>query len=335
MQALVKKVGPQLNTRCEKVEKATQELLAVLLPEGMSLEDMAAAMETKSGTTTPSRMTSRLSVLEEEEEELKPGELTEQRKARKRQELYQEAEYLLSYCNKKTMEALIRCTRTTLESIKRRVTSPSALSYSEDDRNRNKKVDLRPAFKVKLVLSIPQVSLRPSIEEIQTTVNAVVQSVLSTHKEVLQWGQVPTSPLTDPSKAQLTSQSKVLTPTNLAQGSKVLGNASAVFEKKQDAPRTFFKLISEHKEIAKLVSVLSSTISSAKGLVAQSLEQFKVYEHLWTLDRDEHMKTFLESNPGLSEFESEIKRYMQLEETITEEEEEITVGSLSLVTGEL
>ena len=330
-------MGPQLNTRCEKVEKATQELLTVLLPEGMRLEDMAAALETKSGTTTPSRMMSRLSVLEEEEEELKPGELTEQRKAKKRQELYQEAEYLLTHCNKKTMEALIRCTRTTLESIKRRVTFPTALSYSEDDRNRNKKVDQRPAFKVKLVLSIPQVSLKPSIEEIQTTVNTVVQSVLSTHKEVLQWGQVPTSSLKEPSKTQLTSQSKVLTPTptSLAQASKVLGNVSAVFEKQQDSPQTFFKLISEHKEVAKLVSVLSSTISSAKGPITQSLERFKMYEHLWTLDREEHMKTFLESNPGLSEFESEIKRYMQLEETITEEEEEITVGSLSLVTGEL
>ena len=296
---------------------------------------MAAALEPKSGMTTPNRMTvaSRLSMLAEEEEDFKPGEITQHREAKKRQELYQEADFLLTHFNRKTMDALIRCTRTTLESLKRRVTSPSALSYGDDDRN--KKLDSRPAFRVKLVLSIPQVTLKPSIEGIQNTVNTVVQHILAVHKGVNQWGQVSTNPLTS---SKLAAQSKVLSPTTtggLAQASAaVLANSSAVLNKPRDAPNTFFKLIYEHKETAKLVSMLSSTISSAKGLISQSLERFKVYEHLWSLDREGHMKTFLEGKPGLSEFESEIKKYMELEEIITEEEEELTVGALTLETGE-
>lgn len=328
-------MAPQLNTRCEKIETATQDLLKLLFPKGMTLEDMATALEPKSGTTTPGRFntTSHLSMLAEEEEDLKPGEATQQRETRRRQDLYQEANCLLVYFNKNTMDALLRCTRMTLESLKRRVTSPSTLSYGDDDRN--KKHDSRPAFRVKLVLSIPQVSLKPSIEDIQNTVNTIVQRILAVHKHVNQWGQVSTKSLGAPSTSKLAAQSKVLSPTSpieLAQASAVLANSSA----NRGAPGTFFKLISEHKDIAKLVSVLSSTISSAKGLVNQSLDRFKVYEHLWTLDRDEHMKTFLlAGSPGLSEFESEIRKYMQLEETISEEiEEELTVGALALITGE-
>lgn len=297
---------------------------------------MAMALESKSGMTTPNKFaaTSRLSMLAEEEEELKPGEATQQREAKKKQELYQEAEYLMTYFNKKTMDALIRCTRTTLESLKRRVSSPSALSYGEDDRN--KKHDSRPAFKVKLVLSIPQVTLKPSIEGIQNTVNTIVQHILAVHKRVNQWGQVSSkSLLSAPNSSKLASQSKVLSPTShggLKQASTVL---AAALDSPKATPNTFFKLISEHKDIAKLVSVLSSTISSAKGLVNQSLDRFKEYEHLWSLDRDEHMKAFLEGSPGLSEFESEIKKYMELEETIAEElEEELIVGALALMTGE-
>ena len=320
--------------RCEKIEKATQDLITILLPEGLTLEDVTRFEASKSGTTTPvTRVSmSRLSVLNENEEDFKPGELTLQREERKRQELCQEADFLLSHFNKQTLDALLRSTRTTLETLKRRVTSPSALHYGDFDGDKRKKMDTRPAFTVKLSLAIPHVALKPSLEDIQSTLNDVVQQVLAVHKGVLQWGK-DSSQLSNPSQAQLAAQSKEL----LSSPSGVLAAASSVLSPSapKNPPRTFFKVISEHKEIAKLVSMLSSTVSSAKVLVTQALDVFKKYEHLWVLDRDEHMTTFLESNPGLSEFESEIRKYVELEETICEEEDILNVGSLALVTGNI
>lgn len=348
LQAMCAKISPQLNTRCEKVEKATHDLITILLPEGLSLEDVTSLELPKSGTTTPATRVSmsRLSILDEEEEDFKPGELTLQREEKKRLELCQEADYLLTHFNKRTQDALLRCTRTTLEAIKRRVTSPSALHYGDFDGDKKKKMDTRPAFKVNLSLAIPNVALRPSLEDIQSSLNEVVQQVLAVHKGVKQWGQGSSQPadLSNPSQAQLAAQSKVLSQPSgvlaaqsgiLAATSGVLATASGVLASSmpKDPPKTFFKVIAEHKEIAKLVSMLSSTVSSAKALVTKALDHFKKYEHLWTLDREEHMTKFLESNPGLSEFESEIRRYMELEETIHEEEEVFSVGALALVTG--
>ena len=337
LQTMCSKIAPQLNMRCEKIEKATQDLVTILLPEGLTLEDvMTTRLEaSKSGTATPAtRMSmSRLSVLDEEEEDFKPGELTLKREERKRQDLCQEAEFLLSHFNKQTQDALIRSTRTTLETLKRRVTSPSALHYGELDGENRKKMDTRPAFRVKLSLAIPQVALKPALEDIQSSLNEVVKEILAVHKGVLQWKKVSSHP----SQTQQATQSKVLSQPSSAHisPSGVLAAASGVLSPSppKDPPRTFFKVISEHKEIAKLVSMLSSTVSSAKGLVTQALDVFKTYEHLWALDREEHMTTFLESKPGLSEFESEIRKYMELEETITEEDDMLHVGALALVTG--
>ena len=336
LQAMCAKVAPQLNMRCEKIEKATQDLITILLPEGLTLEDVTRFESSKSGATTPAtRMSmSRLSVLDEEEEDFKPGELTLQREEKKRQELYQEAEFLLSHFNKRTQDALIRSTRTTLETLKRRVTSPSALHYGDLDGDKRKKMDTRPAFRVKLSLAIPHVALKPSLEDIQSALNEVAQKILAVHKGVLQWARKDSSQLSNPSQAQLAAQSKVLSqpsgdllsPSGVAAG--VLSLATP-----KGPPRTFFKVISEHKEIAKLISMLSSTVTSAKGLVTQALDMFKKYEHLWVLDRDDHMTTFLESKPGLSEFESEIHKYMELEDTISEEDDMLRVGALALVTG--
>lgn len=304
----------------------------------MSLDDIAKADMTKSGATTPTTRLSmsRLSVLDEEEEDFKPGELSQQRQHKKQHELCQEADYLFSTFNKRTQDALIRCTRVTLETIKRRVTSPSVLHYGDLNGDKKKRMETRPAFKASLSLAIPSVSLKPSLEDIQSALNEAVQHVLAVHKGVLQWTQLSNKP-SNSTKIKLATQSSVLSEpvATLAVASSILATSPSVVSSstQQNAVNNFFKLISEHKEILKLISIMSSTVSSAKALVNQSVDKFKKYEHLWMLDREENMTKFLQSKPGLSEFESEIRRYMELEEIISEEEDVLSVGSLALATG--
>lgn len=360
MQALCKKKAPQLNTTCEKIEKATYELLTILLPDGADDLEKVFALDQESAKTTPKPSIVGLAPVIEVEEEFRPGEIAFQRELQKKRELYQEASDLITHFSRSVQDALIRCTRTTLESIKRRVSSPSTLLYGDTDEKR--KLDHRPAFKLKLALTVPQISLKPGLDEIQSALNNAVQQIVSVHKSIYQWRQVASQ--APPSQPNLAAVSGVLAAKSgllaaksgllaaksgvglsaksglLAAASGILASASrnlglSVPEAAATPPlKNFFKSVSEHKEIAKLISMLSSTISSAKALVTQSLEHFKGYEELWTIEKEEHVAKFMESKPDLSDIEGKMKVYVSIEETVVEEDEVMHVGSLALLTGE-
>lgn len=335
------KLGPKLSTSCKRIEKAVYELLTLILPEGE--EDLRAVLTLNntrpaSGKTTPKIMSlAMLSPVEEEEEELHPGDVTKQRQEQKKKELHEEASYFLGHYSKQTLMALIKCTRYTLEAIKRRVSSPSAIQYGDSAEDR-KKLDHRPAIKVKLVLAIPHVGLKPALDEVQGGLNTIVQSILAVHKNIFVWGQTITSQqsLGAPSGV-LTAQSKVLAAQSgvLTASSKVLAAPSSTFNRQKSMEtRSFFKQISEHKEVAKLVSMMTSTISSAKILITQSLEHFKQYEELWTIECNEFMTKFMEEDPSLSDFEAKLKEYTVMDDVINEEEELLRCGALALTTGQ-
>lgn len=309
-------------------------LLKILLPGGE--EDLEAVLkpeEPPSGKNTPKLMSmTALSPVDEDEEELRPGELTKQRQEQEKRELYEAARELMEHYSKQTLLALIKCTKHTLETIKRRVASPSAIQYG--DASEDKKNDHRPALKVKLVLAVPHIAIKPSLDEMQSSLNGVVQYILSVHKGILIWGQKSVAIASQPS---LGAPSGVLTAVSgvLSAKSGTLGGPSAISStfRQGGLSNTFFRPVSEHKEIAKLVSLMTSTISSAKVLVTQSLEHYKQYEELWTIDRNESMTSFMEEEPSLSDFEAKMKEYTAMDNVIEEEVELLDCGSLALVTG--
>lgn len=67
--------------------------------------------------------------------------------------------------------------------------------------------------------------------------------------------------------------------------------------------------------------------------VMNALDRFSLYHHIWKKDREETILKFIQENPLLSEFESQILYYKDLEMEINTEPEFITVGSLALYTG--
>ncbi|KAK3754858.1 hypothetical protein QZH41_011331 [Actinostola sp. cb2023] len=73
--------------------------------------------------------------------------------------------------NQRTIDALVRCTRLSLDSIKRRMQASS--KYKGDNG------DMRTAlFKADIVLEIPSVLLKPSLDDIQQLLNKAVQIML-------------------------------------------------------------------------------------------------------------------------------------------------------------
>ncbi len=216
------------------------------------------------------------------------------------------------------------------------MSSPSAIQYGEASEDR-KKLDHRPAIKIKLILAIPHVALKPALDEVQASLNDTVQSILAIHKGIPLWRQEEEEeeeeePLQRTQSGVLTATSKVLTTS-----SKVLATPSGgpgSFFGATSHLRTFFKPVSENKEVVKLVSLMTTTISSAKVLVTQSLEHFKQYEELWTVDRNEYIQKFMKEEPSLSDIEAKLKEYTVLDDVFAEEEELLRSGSLALTTGD-
>ena len=262
------------------------------------------------------------------------------REAKRTVELRNEAHDLLEHFKRCNLEALIKLTRNTLESIRRRVTPPSSLLYG--DAANQRKHDHRPAFNVHLALAIPNVMLKPRLEEIQQSLNATVQCIISVHKTVYQWGQVRELP----QQQALGSGPHGVSSANIGGASNQLAAVSAVMQasrtqlaaeaqKKHLAElNNFFRSVSQHKEIAKLISNLSTTFTAAKILIEQALEHFKPYQHLWMEEKEESMAKFLESKPMLSDFEARIRDYEKMESVVKEEVDELPVGTIVLVAGE-
>lgn len=63
------------------------------------------------------------------------------------------------------------------------------------------------------------------------------------------------------------------------------------------------------------------------------MDCFKRYNHIWQKGKEEAIKTFITQSPLLSEFESQILYFQNLEQEIHAEPEYICVGPIALYTG--
>uniref|UniRef100_A0A3Q3G615 Dynein, axonemal, heavy chain 5 n=1 Tax=Labrus bergylta TaxID=56723 RepID=A0A3Q3G615_9LABR len=118
----------------------------------------------------------------------------------------------------------------------------SLLEAEGDSRSQGRSSGQQAIFRVSVTLSIPNIAMVPALEEVQQALNRAVECIVSVTKGVSQW-----------SKERI---------------SKVDGSTSdisvSVFHAIQFQARNYYKSVSDNKEIAKLVSVLSTSISSIK-----------------------------------------------------------------------
>uniref|UniRef100_A0A672PDE8 Dynein axonemal heavy chain 5 n=1 Tax=Sinocyclocheilus grahami TaxID=75366 RepID=A0A672PDE8_SINGR len=211
----------------------------------------------------------------------------------------EEAKELLSHFNHRNVDALLRLTRNTLETLRKRIHASSLIGQ-------------QPIFRVGVCLAIPNIITVPGLDEVQQALNRAVDCVVSVSKGVGQW-----------SKERI---SKVFIYT-----SDISASANQVIPIQI---KNYHKSISENKEIVKLVSVLSTSINSTRK-VLNALDRFSLYHHIWKKDREETIQKFIQRNPLLSEFESQILYYRDLELEINAEPEFISVGALALYTADL
>ncbi|XP_058258291.1 dynein axonemal heavy chain 5 isoform X2 [Hemibagrus wyckioides] len=270
------------------------------------------------------------------------------RKKRKRhmmEVMEEEAQELLSHFSHRNLDALLRLTRNTLEALRKRIHASSLMHFlaEADSTSRQKSGGQQPIFRAGVCLSIPNIVMMPALEEIQQALNKAVEYVVSVSKGVGQWSKerISKKKMSERRMAALQQDSKESDSEDgeMAHHSLADGSASDVSACNNQAipfqTKNYYKSVSENKEIIKLVTVLSTSINSCKKEVMNAFERFSRYHHIWRKDRESTIQLFVQGNPLLAEFESQILYYRDLELEINAEPEIITVGALALYTADL
>lgn len=101
----------------------------------------------------------------------------------------------------------------------------------------------------------------------------------------------------------------------------------------QKTLRSYHRVVSEHKEVMKLSSLLSSSINSTKRLVTTAMEQFYTHKYLWMEERNDVIGQFLAEERTVGDFQEQMQKYRNLSEMLNSEPDVVTVGPLSLHCG--
>ncbi|GAB5571478.1 dynein axonemal heavy chain 8 isoform X1 [Prionailurus iriomotensis] len=195
---------------------------------------------------------------------------------------------------------------------------------------RRRSEDVISFIKTEVHLAIPNVVMVPSLDDIQQAINRMIQLTLEVSRGVAHWGQQPTRQV----KPVVTSPSRTTDLMHLNTTKQA---------KKEEKPveevitarklKNFYPGVAEHKDISKLVLLLSSSVNSLRKVAHEALQDFQKYKTLWTEDRDVKVKEFLANNPSLTEIRSEILHFATFEQEIDELKPIIVVGALELHTG--
>ncbi|KAL7987444.1 hypothetical protein Chor_006363 [Crotalus horridus] len=248
----------------------------------------------------------------------------------KEDEFKKECKEVVAYFSHQLLDSLQKTTRLSLDALKRRVFVSSSTNFGRLPylpQTTVKPEDVVTFLKAEVHLAIPHVMMVPSLDDIQQAINRMIQLTLDVSRGVAHWGQ-----------------HHLLKSNNQGEGN-VPASPSALgkLQKKEEKTledqfpvrklRNFYPGVAEHKDISKLVVLLSSAVNSVRKAASEALQDFQKYKALWTEDRDAKVQQFLANNPSLTEIRSEILHYATFEQEIEDLKPTVSVGPIELNTG--
>ncbi|XP_074805212.1 dynein axonemal heavy chain 8 [Natator depressus] len=253
----------------------------------------------------------------------------------KEDEFRKECKEIVAYFSHQLLDSLLKATRLSLDTLKKRmfVSNTSTFGRTAFFAQASKSEEVVSFLKAEVHLAIPNVVMVPSLDDIQQAINRMIQLTLEVSRGVAHWGQ------------QHLQKSSILLNRNVpvvsSSPSMVAGKTAKKEEKVLDDSipvrklRNFYPGVAEHKDISKLVVLLSSSVNSVRKAASEALQDFQKYKVLWTEDRDAKVQQFLASSPSLTEIRAEILHYATFEQEIEDLKPTIIVGPVELHTGPL
>ncbi|CAC5424902.1 unnamed protein product [Mytilus coruscus] len=344
-QMLCAKGAQALQTKSMVVEEASNELINMLCTmeleeeeEEKEREDEDEGIEhdrSRDGSPTGSAM-GRSNSRKSRPVSSKANAIAKKKKEM-RENLEEAAGDLLAHFEHRNQDALMKVTRNTLESLKKRISSSSMLHYMDSGSYGDKKdkKETKPFFKAYAVLAIPNVVMSPALDEVQQAVNKAAQLVVSVSKGISKWhkGLQPQDTMMS-NMERRPSMASVCPVDEVDHGKKDDETAVQTYTIHKQ-PKNYYKAVSENKEVSKLQSQLSTAINSTKKEVTTALDHFSEFHSVWMVDRDEDLENFNKENPKLSEYEAKIKHYEEMEVQINALPEYYDVGPIGMYTEKL
>ena len=183
--------------------------------------------------------------------------------------------------------AILNATKNSFMALKKRIGSGASGGFLFIE---------RPFFDVDVELTIPNVSMNPSLDDIQRAVNHTAILILKCSKRLLKWGQSRTDTEEDAGLA------------------------------------TYHDMIAKDQIIVKMVLLLTGSIEGTKAQVLEYMESFRQYDWLWKNDMNAEYTAFTKTNPTIEAFEAKLKYYMSVETEIMHITPVHNIGALSLET---
>ncbi|XP_059501105.1 dynein axonemal heavy chain 8-like [Stegostoma tigrinum] len=240
---------------------------------------------------------------------------------KKSEEFEKDVKDLYAYFSHHFIDALVKCTSLSLDTLKRRIFK-GTFGYSSSFE------EFAPFLKAEVLLAIPNVVMVPNLDDIQHAINRTIQMVLDVSRKVLHWRRQRV-------RKQRSSPAALQPPFS----GKPLERVQRRFTKMLPAEnknvktlKNFYHNVAEHKDVNKLVAILSASVNSLRDTITSSLERFQKFKMLWIEDRETTIKNFMDRNPSLYEFRSEIEFYATFQQEIEELPSSITVDFIELNT---
>ena len=170
-------------------------------------------------------------------------------------------------------------------------------------------------FVLKTRLSIPEVEVYPSMDDVQNMLSVAGKIIITVTKGVRMWGKAPKN-----NYGLVTNEEKAI---------ERLYNPVKI-EKPliQELTPSFYKCVSESKEVTKAFSILTTTFSNQKIELAALKATWEKYSELWLNDRQETIEEFMKKKPKLSDFENILYHYKLIKAQLDGEKEEVKIGKI-------
>ncbi|CAH8644888.1 unnamed protein product [Schistosoma haematobium] len=222
----------------------------------------------------------------------------------------------LNQFTQRNTEALVKCTRNTLDSLKLRI-QPMTLKFHQEHAT-GKEGRKTPLFKVNLILSIPNVVMQPSLDELQTGLHKSMSIILKMTQNVQPWQHMI---LTQK------QQQKELDQLAELQGEEAKLSSSPI--------KPLHRIIAEHKDVVKISIQLNTIFNAFKEEIQKVSNTYNEFSDLWTTDPQTVVSEFMKTEPILSEINGQMNYYSKMEKLIELIPSSTQVGSLVFKSNDL
>ena len=315
---MCKEGAKTLQKKNEMIEDAIEDLIILALEFKPSLDTVAKEKEVKE--EEPEDLLSLAKILKKRKNP-NSGEVLSHLDSNQISEIKKASEDLRKTYSRKVCERLVQLVKNTLRFLSKYFQNNLTATTPTGQESAAPEV----VFQLRTYLSLPNVEVKPSADEIQKVLNVVGQTIISVNKGISQWNNV----LLDNRRAG-TEFTPVL--ETVPEKKKLYVAVKVEPELIVERPNSFYKLVYENKEVNKAVISLSNCLHGFKLELGGFRDLWKKYSEIWTMDKNEFIQNMEEEEPTLRRYEDILQKYTTIAKNLKGEQDRHIFGSIAIST---